>query len=102
MAGFRLLPGASALTVAVPLGRFTRFPILPQGLNSQGALKQLFTFVFILPQHLRIVNKQAGKDKRNHCRFRAKASRASRSLGTFSSRTASRISRRQSPMACPR
>ena len=66
MAGFRLLPGASALTVAVPLGSFTRFPILPQGLNSQGALKQLFTFVFILPQHLRIVNKQAGKDKRNH------------------------------------
>lgn len=94
--------GTSALTVAVPLGSFTRFPILPQGLNSQGALKQLFTFVLILPQHLRIVNKQAGKDKRNHCRFRAKASRASRSLGTRSSRTASRISRRHSPMACPR
>lgn len=57
MTGFRLTPGASAITVAVPLGIFTRFPILPLSPDGPEALKQLFTFTDILPQPMRNVNK---------------------------------------------
>ena len=53
--------GTSALTVAVPLGSCTRFPILFQGPTGPEALKPLFTFRFILPQPIGNVNKQPGR-----------------------------------------
>ena len=60
-----LLGEASALTVAVPLGSSTRFPILSQSPPGPGALKLLFTFGVILPQGLFVVNqrKHWGVDK---------------------------------------
>ena len=53
--------GTSALTVAVPLGSCTRFPILFQGPTGPEALKPLFTFAIILPQPIGNVNKQPGR-----------------------------------------
>ena len=53
--------GTSALTVAVPLGSCTRFPILFQGPTGPEALKPLFTFRFILPQPIGNVNKQPSR-----------------------------------------
>lgn len=53
--------GTSALTVAVPLGSCTRFPILFQGPTGPEALKPLFTFAIILPQPIGNVNKQPSR-----------------------------------------
>ena len=54
--GLSPLVWASALTVAVPLGSCTRFPILSPSPTGPEALKLVFTFENILSQGLASVN----------------------------------------------
>lgn len=58
MTGFHPFAWASTLTVAVPLGICTRFPILSPSPTGPGALKLVFTFKGILPQPIANVNQK--------------------------------------------